>query len=1114
VLVALLASARADAQVFEDVTTESGFFGLNSAWSSSWADLDGDGDLDVVTLGHVQPSSGSISQIWRNEGGLTFTDVTVAAGYVHANGDAHGVVAADLDNDGSQDFYVVKGSTKDKPEHEHDLMMNNGDGTFQNLAQGELLAIGHRGRGGYAVDYDVDGDLDLFMTSFHRGANDFGNMLFRNNGDGTWVDVAPAAGIALDDVKNRTASWADYDDDGDPDLLLMYPCSLFANEGNDVFVDVTAVAGIVSTEECSSSAWADYDRDGDLDVYVTSGLGGNDLPITSGFLYQNQGDGTFVDVTNVAGASNPAPGDARGVVWGDYDNDGWLDLYIVNGSNAIPNLLLRNNGDGTFDDVAAAAGAEGQVAQGAGVDATFVDYDNDGALDLFVTNGLANLVGEYLLLRNTGNANSWLKIDLVGTVSNRDGIMARVTVFSASGAQMRENNGPSHYMGQDSSPLHFGLGSDQGPVSVRIEWPDGMIQHLTDVAVNQLHTVVQSPDVDAPLFTNVTTAVGLDTNSTISFGNPVWGDINGDGQLDLVVPNHVPPNIYLNAGGTFTQIPLSTALGPEFFDEWLDLHGFSFTDINGDGVLDLHITVGARQGQPGFTKRDLLYQGNGDGTFVLVSTAAGVENPTGRGRSTCWFDHDADGDLDFFLKNVLTPNAFFVNSGGVFSDIAASVGLQDVGGSVCSLVDFDADGLLDIFLNSGGLADTLLRQGPGGSFADVSALANIAPNAKSRTSAWGDYDNDGDMDLFLARSAPAAYQNPTTQLALDNALYRNEGDGTFSDRTLEVGLAGSFNTKAASWGDVNNDGYLDLLVLNEGEIDGSGNRNFLYLNHGNGTFAEAAVQAGIDGEDGNPEHRHSTGSLGDYDDDGFLDAVIHGGTTVLTAGTQALYRNQGNSNHYLKVRLRGIGANSLAVGSVVRVTTSTGVQVRQHTGATNGGHHSQHAQPVHFGVGLADEASIEVVWPGGATVASQTVGNLAVDQTITLVEGRSIAQGLPPGPSTEPACSIWHTSFSGWHLRCAGEAMQRHEFVGRITTNGTLTSVQGFSIEPNDTLTWDSAQIDFDLIARQGLDRIDFSTTGDTVTLEVLQNGSAQPEFIRIGEFEVLPATLPITLTE
>lgn len=636
----------------------------------------------------------------------------------------------------------------------------------------------------------------------------------------------------------------------------------------------------------------------------------------------------------------------------------------------------------------------------------------------------------------------------------------------------------------------------------------GFITIFLAVTVN---VNAQLSDAEPALFTLASQSAGMGAGMKPTFGNPIWGDMNNDNFIDLIVPHHgSTPDIYMNnKNGTFSSRAVANTFGVEYFNEHHDFHGYSFTDYNNDNILDLFITMGAKQGDPTFSKRDLLYQGNGNGTFEMVSTIAGVENPTGRGRSSCWFDYDGDGKLDFLLKNIDTPNAFYLNSdAGTFTDIAASIGLDNIlKGAVCALVDYDNDGLMDIFLTSEGAPNTLMRQLPDGGFVDVTAAANIEFNDWGRRgAAWGDYNNDGFIDLYIPVGAPSTYSGPMAGQPLDNILYTNNGDGTFTDTTIAAGVGGSFNTAAASWGDVNNDGDLDLLVVNAGEVDGSDNRNFLYINQGNGEFAETAVVSDIDGEDGLAEHRYTSLALGDYDNDGFLDAIIQS----TDRGKHELYHNEGNANNYLKVVLKGVRGNAPAIGSVVSLTT-TSTQVHQYTGA-EGVRSSQSIQPIHFGVGKASEASINVLWPKGARVTNQMVSNLAINQTVVLKEGSSIVRGQSKSMN-ETGCYIWR-NYQGWSMRCIGDPAQPVKFTGQINSNGVLTSVNGLHLQLNDVVTFDADTITFDLNVQQGDDTLNFTTTGDTVTFDIYQEGIRQPRSIRIGEYGVLPATLPVTLTE
>jgi hypothetical protein len=476
------------AQTFTNVFN-AGFLGSNQAsWAAVWADFDGDGYIDVITTGHYQTLTRSITQLWKNNGNGTFSDVTDKAGLGSTKGDAHGAAWCDLNNDGYIDLFIAKGTLKTSPASYQELWLNKGDGTFANIAStSDILGIGHRGRGVYCVDFNLDGNLDLFVTAEWKQAGDGGNILYQNDGALSFTDVAPAAGLTREGAKNRTAEWADFNKDGFIDVFLTNPCGLFLNQGDGTFTDVTAASSIDASLNSAGAALGDYDNDGDLDIYVTMEWteDGRNL----GILYRNNGDGTFTDVTTESGILNEF--DARGASWGDYDNDGYLDLYIANTNNERrPHRLFRNNSDGTFTDVALSSGLEAQLA-GAGMDVTFVDYNNDGFLDIFLTNGQGNTIGPYILYRNNRNGNSWVKINLEGTRSNRSGIGSKVIITAAGKVQMREYNGFSHHMSQNHTPVHFGLGQASVVDSITIQWPSGITQTLKNVPVNRSITVVE-----------------------------------------------------------------------------------------------------------------------------------------------------------------------------------------------------------------------------------------------------------------------------------------------------------------------------------------------------------------------------------------------------------------------------------------------------------------------------------------------------------------------------------------------------------------------------------------------------------------------------------------------
>ena len=479
---ALIQPRAADALTFTDVSEAAGIFEYNLSWDSAWGDYDRDGYIDVMTVGHL----GSICQLWHNNGDGTFTDVTTAAGMLTADGDAHSPCWADLDNDGDLDLYIAKGTNKvDKPINYNDLWRNNGDGTFTNIAVSSgVTGIVCPNRGSTAVDYDNDGDLDLFVPSNFKQGLGGPNLLYRNDRDFQFTDVATTAGIAREGVGNWGAAWTDYDRDGRIDVFITTPAeggvpstALYRNRGDGTFEDVSSDEGIDTSGFSNNGAWGDFDNDGYPDLYVATD--------SADILYRNNGDGTFTDVTEESGIINTYR--ALAVDWGDYDNDGYLDLYVVN--SLEPNRLFRNNGNGTFTDVAASVGVTAKEG-GSGSDATFIDYNNDGFPDLFVCNGAGPSSGPYLLFKNNGNLNHWLKIELTGKESNRDGVGARITLTAGRRTQYRQYVG-QHSVAQNHIPVHFGLRKATTVRSIVIEWPSGVRQELDNNPADQTITVIE-----------------------------------------------------------------------------------------------------------------------------------------------------------------------------------------------------------------------------------------------------------------------------------------------------------------------------------------------------------------------------------------------------------------------------------------------------------------------------------------------------------------------------------------------------------------------------------------------------------------------------------------------
>ena len=260
-----------------------------------------------------------------------------------------------------------------------------------------------------------------------------------------------------------------------------------------------------------------------------------------------------------------------------------------------------------------------------------------------------------------------------------------------------------------------------------------------------------------------------------------------------------------------------------------DRHGAAWVDFDNDGDLDLSITKGAKGGHSLGTKQDELNEYLGAGQFTNIAEAAGVTNTWGRGRSVAWGDYDNDGQIDLLLGNLKTDLVLLKNNGDkTFLDVTVEAGLGQLQYIECAFADYNNDGFPDIFCTDSQAghvpSDILLKNNGDGTFTNVSNQAGILPLVDGRSICWGDYDNDGNLDLFISRG--------TDNGALEQTLYRNNGDGTFTDVTDQAGVGSMADNRAAAWGDFDNDGYLDLYVVNSGSDPEGKGPNYLYRNNG------------------------------------------------------------------------------------------------------------------------------------------------------------------------------------------------------------------------------------------------------------------------------------------
>jgi hypothetical protein len=445
----------------------------------NWWDYDNDGFMDLFVGTFL--SGGGTNRLYHNNHDGTFTRIANAISTNRWSGDfcVDGVVA-DYDNDGDEDIFVNNAFGG------QNLYRNDGAGSFTRLTKeqvGPALGDTDHTMGAAWVDYDRDGFLDLFRGNGHRSPEN--DCLYRNNGNGTFTKMTTndVGQIVNDQADDYRSSWADYDNDGWPDLWHITQFSranaLYHNDRG--FFRKVTTGSIVGQHSGSTGEWGDYDNDGFLDLFATGYVSeGMEEPHA---LHRNLGGLIFTNVTTSAGI--PSTHRGADASWADYDNDGFLDLYVTAQAPSL-SLLLHNNGDGTFTSVDVGSPIHDSTdfpRFGIG----WADYDNDGFLDLVVgcQGGAPNL-----FFHNNGNNNHWLKVKLTGTASNRSAIGAKVRVKASIRGkgvwQMREICGNSSVAGGSAGLLaHFGLGDATNVDLVRIEWPSALIQELQDVAANQ-----------------------------------------------------------------------------------------------------------------------------------------------------------------------------------------------------------------------------------------------------------------------------------------------------------------------------------------------------------------------------------------------------------------------------------------------------------------------------------------------------------------------------------------------------------------------------------------------------------------------------------------------------
>lgn len=535
----LLIHQIAISQSFEETNIQDVTTTPSASRSANFIDVNGDGWDDIFISNG--PFGGEANMLYINNQDGTFTTITtddIVLDFDRSDGASF----ADVDNDGDLDGFVVTFGQNGVGKKNY-FYRNNGNGTFTyepNIAMGIPLTYSEMATW---IDVNNDQNLDLYFTN---SVGNLRNLYFENQGDGSFSQVTNLA-ITDDFLASRSIDWVDYDGDGDFDLFVTNEeaanNSLFRNDGPNNFTQITNLAITLDNYNSVGSSWEDIDNDGDFDLFVANyGTNGE-----ANQLFRND-NGVFTEITN--SPVNLAITNSFGSTFGDVDNDGDLDLFVCNAylPSQTTNFLYINDGNGEFTlDTTSSL----SLYQGYTFGAAFGDYDQDGWLDIVLAN-TQNESQSNALFRNTGTGNNWVKLNCLGTNSNTSAVGAivklKATINGESVWQNRKIVSSSGYCSQNSYTVHFGLGDASQIEELIVTWPIGISESFSNLSINESHTLIEGTGI---LNTNEIQPVKI-----MAYPNPIEDTLTISSQTNNIIENGIV-TIYTLQGIQVRKIPLN-----------------------------------------------------------------------------------------------------------------------------------------------------------------------------------------------------------------------------------------------------------------------------------------------------------------------------------------------------------------------------------------------------------------------------------------------------------------------------------------------------------------------------------------------------------------------------